>query len=159
MRVVVPYTSIHPLAKAALVRHAPDAVAYDMASAHDAYYRLLTGLWGGGKSFLVVEHDVEIHADVIPQLEACGEGWCLFPYSAPNGGLFSQSLGCTRFGSQLLRAEPEFMVELPVRDWRRLDCEMYPRLTARGHAPHVHFPPCRHHHVRDGVCDCGEEHP
>lgn len=133
----------------------------DLGPGHDAYYRLLCRLWVAAESFLVVEHDVEIHAGVIPGLEACGCDWGLYPY--PGAGqppqLLTSSLGCTRFSAGLLARHPQFMAALPVRDWRRLDCEIHPRLVALGEKPCVHEPPVDHHHAYHSQgCACGRGH-
>jgi len=162
MRVCCAYTALHPLADAALTRFAPAAERYELGLQTDAYWVLLDSLWRDGESFLLIEHDIEIHADVIPQLEQCGEPWCVLPYEAAGDDdgdrhLYG-SLGCTRFGSELLQAHPMFMTNLPVRDWRRLDCEMLPRLQQLGYTQHIHWPAVLSHHVRDGRCDCRQSH-
>jgi hypothetical protein len=74
--------------------------------------------------------------------------------------LLSGSLGCTRFRAELTSQVPGFMSDLPTRDWRRLDCEITPRLNQLGFVQHVHKPPVLHHHRREnGLCDCKGEHP
>ncbi len=159
IRVFCPYTTLHPRTRSALVEHAPDAEVMDLGTSHDAYYNALSELWRGGKTFLVVEHDIEIHEGVLPQLRECDEPWCLFPYRGPEDVMLTSSLGCTLFSAELLARHPQVMAELPVRDWRRLDCELSPRLMQLGYEPHVHEPMVLHHHVREnGRCDCREEH-
>lgn len=148
------------MAVEALRRHAPGAEVIHLGLAHDAYYRLLTELWEAGEGFLIVEHDVEIHAGVIPGMERCENDWCLHGYFGAGlpPQLLTGSLGCTRFSAGLLARHPAFMAGLPVRDWRRLDCEIHPRLVALGEKPCVHEPPVDHHHVYAGVCACGRCH-
>lgn len=171
MRIVVPYTlasdpgverGLHPLCERALARYAPEAEMFDLGNRPDAYHELLCEVWAAGEAFLVVEHDVEIHADVVPELEACPEPWCLYPYGI---GFPPRpcdcALGCTRFSADLIAAVPDLMRSLPCRDWRRQDCEISPRLRRDGFTPHVHVPPVRHHHVYPGPggpgCACGDK--
>lgn len=156
MRLVCPYTYLHPLAEDALEPYEVEFV--DMGYQHDSYYKLLCSLWADKQSFLIVEHDIEIHPAVVPELEACPEPWCLYPYRGPDDVWLDSSLGCTRFSAELLESLPQFMIDLPVRDWRRLDCEITPRLHWAGHHQHIHSPLVSHHHVRNDVCDCGSTH-
>lgn len=169
MRVVFPHTSPHPFALAALEEFAPGAER-ELIDPYrpEQYYELLAGWWGDGETFLIVEQDIEIHADVIPQLEVCDGDWCIFPYGGPGYGknhgdgadhLLKRSLGCTRFSERLLKTLPSFMGDLPVRNWQRLDCEINPKLVRAGFTPCLHEPNVAHHHVYDGLCACGKEHP
>lgn len=169
MRIVCPYTlasdpgmerGLHPLCEAALAAHAPDAEMLYLGTRHDSYRDLLADLWAAGDSFLLIEHDVEIHDRVIPELDACPEPWCSFPYPVGSpDGMIDSSLGCTRFTADLLAAVPDMIDRLPVRDWRRLDCELAPRLRQAGFVPHVHHPAVKHHHVYPAPggnrCACG----
>lgn len=152
------------LARNAVTKHAPNVEMVDLGERHDAYYTLLRQLWEDGEAFLIVEQDVEIHADVIPDLEACAGEWCGYLYGAPGNKpdepLFMEAaLGCTRFSSSLLERFPSFMAELPVRDWRRLDCEIKPRLLTLEVAWCAHTPAVAHHHEYPSVgCACGRSH-
>lgn len=173
MRIVFPYTSPHPLASAALERWAPcaervqiDAAQRDTNNHPNGYYLLLAALWAAGETFALIEHDNEIHDSVVLQFTACQEQWCLFPYGGPgyrpeddtDRGLLKCSLGCTRFRQELLQETKSLITDLPVRDWRRLDCEIYPRLLQLGYKPHLHEPVVAHHHVYNGRCACGGSH-
>lgn len=157
MKVVVPYVDLHPLTLAALQRYAPDADLADIGKAYDAFWRFLAQLWDEGEGFLLVEHDIEIHAEVIPQLEGCPESWCVFPFPGAGGALLYGSLGCTRFSTELIAKVPNLMKDLCVRDWRRLDSEITPALERAGCTRHYHEPPVPHHHYRPErhQCDCG----
>jgi hypothetical protein len=110
-----------------------------------AYHRLLAKLWSEGIGFLNIEHDVAIHSEVIPQLEACPEPWCLFPYSGGTALLY-EGLGCVRFSTKLLRALPDVVATLDCTMWWQLDYNLAGRLRAAGYAPHVHEPPVGHFH-------------
>ena len=172
MRIVCPYVTVgtpgverglHPLCEQALARYAPGTDMIDLGNRPDAYHELLCELWAADEAFLIVEHDVEIHERVIPELEACGEAWCAFPYAIGYPPLpIDSSLGCTRFSAEAIRLVPDLMSMLPVRDWRRQDCEINPRLRTAGLEPHVHLPAVKHHHAYPAPggerCACGEEH-
>ena len=166
MRVVVPYTALHPFTLRALKAYAPEAEVIDLGNQGDAYYELLCELWSEGEGFLIVEQDIEIHASVVPQLEECLEDWCIFGYPGPLGAgiwpppdqrLLTRSLGCTRFSASLIKAEPDLMENLPLHYWGHLDFTIDRALSPRW-APHVHQPHVNHHHLRQGRCDCGEAH-
>ena len=163
MRTVCPYTQLQPLAERALARFAPDAdCVYLGVTSLTAYHGWLCEMWAAGEGFLLVEHDTEIHATVLPELTACPEPWCLFPYNGPGAPesdrLLQGALGCTRFSTALLQAQPGFMASIPTRNWQRMDCEILPRLRTLGYEPHIHMPPVLHHHIYDGLCACGGNH-
>jgi hypothetical protein len=154
---------LHPLTEQSLAKYAPDAEMHYVGTRHDAYRELLEEVWRDGESFLVVEHDIELSEGLVEGFAACSEPWCAAKYvvgSDPNG-FIETSLGCTRFSAELLAAVPNAISGLPVRDWRRIDCELSPRLRGAGYAPHVHSPPVRHHHTYPAPgghrCACGEE--
>ncbi|MHB8490616.1 MAG: hypothetical protein ACYDA6_00155 [Solirubrobacteraceae bacterium] len=170
MRVVLAYTAVHPLTQASLERYAPGHEAFYVGHNAKAYCALLCDLWAAGDGFLLVEHDIELHDRVLPELQACPEPWCTFPY--PGAGwaqtgdpLLYDSLGCTRFSSALLAAEPDVMAEaarasggLEPGDWRHMDVSLNPRLRWRGYEPHVHWPAVAHHHAYIDGCACGSTH-
>lgn len=172
MRIVCPYVSgnepgvergLHPRCEQALARYAPEAEMFYLGNRPDAYHDLLVELWAADEAFLLVEHDIEIHERVVPEMEACSEPWCTWPYGIgwPPRPVDS-ALGCTRFSADLITAVPDLMSSLPVRDWRRQDCEINPRLRREGFAPHVHVPEVKHHHAYPAPggtrCACGEDH-
>jgi hypothetical protein len=171
MRVVCAFVD-HPSAPGlhrdtdkALRAYAPKAERYELGMQDDAYYMMLSQVWLEGEGFLNVEQDVELHEEVIPQLEACPELLCVFPYEGgkipgtEGDGLIRMGLGCTRFSTELLQAEPDLMMKLPVRGWRRLDSHILPYLFGKGYESHLHWPEVKHHHIytAHGVswCACG----
>lgn len=172
MRVIVPYTiagepgverGLHATCEQALSRFAPDAEMIYLGTRPDAYHDLLEELWAAGQSFLLIEHDIEIHQHVLTEAEACPEPYCSWPYGIGYpADPVTVALGCTRFSAEIIDAVPDLMSMLPVRDWRRQDCEIAPRLKAAGFEPHVHDPPVLHHHAYPAPggerCACGAEH-
>jgi len=131
----------------------------------ESYHRYLISLWQEGEGFLNVEQDIQIHRDVIPQLSECTEPWCAFGYAGPSGlgeDLLTRSLGCTRFSTELLKAEPGLPTSILMQSWRRLDAVLGPRLMEVGYQVHVHEPPVLQHHVYDSgdgpSCACGGDH-
>lgn len=191
IRVVCPYTGIHPKVEAALQRYAPQVERIKVAHCdlpldcgtacadprrhchHDrcqlAYGELLTRLWSEGETFLNVEMDIEIHADVVPMAAACPEPWCVWPFPGPGfwdtsgDSLLYGSLGCTKFSAELMAGEPDAMTVagamnqgLRAGDWRRMDVSILPTLRARGYEPHIHWPAVVHHHRYSHGASCGE---
>lgn len=169
MRVVCPFTTFHPLCERALDLYAPDAERWHLNEHANAYHKLLANVWADGEAFLIVEHDIEIRAGVVEELEACPEPYCLFPYVGPGGNdLLTRSMGCTRFSAELIAAHPTVFSDLADRDgetsprfWKRIDAEVAYYFQLRNVAPHVHEPPVLHHHVYAKtypLCACGEVH-
>lgn len=165
MKVACPYTTLHPLVDQALRNFAPDAERYQLGRHADAYYAYFLAIWAQGEGFLNVEHDVEIYPEVIPQLEACPEDWCVFPYmggltpGSPGDGHIYGGLGCTRFSTKLIQANPTLIQTLPVRNWQNLDSHILPALLGLGYERHYHEPPVLHHHIysqgKNSWCACG----
>ncbi len=172
MRIVVPFTQVHPLVDAALTKLAPDAERIDVSARVDSYHELMERLWREGETFLVIEHDNEPTARAIRQARFCSCWWSVSPYRGPGVTFASATnlivgLGFTRFRKQLMAAEPDLMSEVGEindgrsvgrQDWRRLDARMYGALRRRGYRQHVHEPPVKHHHAYGYGCACGEEH-
>lgn len=172
MRVVAPFTSFHPLAVAALERYAAGAERVDVSEHDNAYWRLVSDLWARQETVLLVEHDIEIHADVVDELAACPEPWCAFGYHIGNGELLFRGLGCTKFTGDLMAAMPGAPLDpgvlgpgqVPATDWRRLDTRVTGQLGIAGYEPHRHGPPVLHHHryLYPGQtaerCACGGGH-
>ncbi len=153
MRIVVPYTVLDGRATAALGRFTtPGQVEYVNVSAHEeSYADLMRDLWTAGESFTVIEHDMEIHAHVLSQFEACGELWCVFPYTGkPYKNypipVLRMALGCTRFHADLMLENIGLIDDLDVLHWRRLDSQLATALLRRGYSPHEHEPHVIHHH-------------
>src|SRR5215469_3613831 len=111
----------------------------------------------GGDDLAVVEHDIEIHAGVLPAFASCPEPWCVFPYEVTGRGTWLDwGLGCTRFRLAAQRAVPVAAIEaqpgscpecsLPAVPgcWRHLDQKIFAAMTAAGIGRCVHWPAVTH---------------
>jgi len=126
----------------------------------------------GRDDLLIVEQDIILHADVIPQLEACPEPWCLFPFPhhSRGGGLMTTGIGCNRFRREFMEKVTVAAVEAacgscprcadgnsrPVRGkrsqcWAHLDGKTREAGEAAGFRIHVHWPPVGHRDWPAGV--------
>lgn len=166
MRVVCPYRpTVHYLTRDSLTAHAPWVEYLQVSDSPEGYWTILAGLWAAAETFTVIEHDVELHSEVIPGFIECPELWCVFPYLGPPGSklTFDSALGCVRFRRELMIEHPDALpgmmhLQAPHRDWRRLDSSIAHELRQRGYTAHVHEPAVRHHHEYPQGCACGEEH-
>lgn len=170
MRVVVPATpaGLHPRTVPAILEAGYWAEVWPMLGA-ESYFHLIAGLWARAEdSFVLVEHDIEVHPGALESLERCPEGWCAFSYevyagdlAAAYGGPFG--LGCTRFRRELLEAYPHAVAEAGEMDIHPLHkprsyAVMDSTLTQVLRGPHrlqvhQHHPNVTHHHryMRDGA--------
>lgn len=157
--ILLPYTRLHPATARLANRHAADHVRVRLDPADDtAYWRMLATAWQQAGDLVVVEHDIGVHAGVIPGFAACPEPWCGHEYPLDRGVMLA-CLGCTRFTAALKAAHPDLLDVvgevtgdgLPARDWRRLDVRLGDELRRRGHSVHVHQPPVRHYHKYGGT--------
>jgi len=122
----------------------------------DAYWNELSTRWDGTGDLLVIEHDMQLHGQVVPQFEACPALWCTFGYEyGPRwpGHFIEDALGCTRFRAQLQQQFPLGMVAAhisatdglpPVPFWHNCDLYIRRALTRAGLKPCVHEPPVTH---------------
>jgi hypothetical protein len=165
IRVVCPFAGPgrpHPATRAALDAYAPHWEAIDVSGDGDAYWRLLRDLWSAAEDVVLVEHDIEITAGVVPAFEACPQPWCVHPYRIPTPPHLRfrtaspvidltapQVLGCVRWRRELITAHPDAVASLPPerRYWSCLDGFLTLSLHDRGvGSPHVHHPGLWHHH-------------
>lgn len=152
--ILVPYTRLHPTTVRLLNRHAPGhrRVRLDPADV-TAYWALIAEAWREPGYLTIVEHDVGIHAAVVPGLSACRQPWCGYPY--PIGDQLLVCLGCTRFTADLKAAEPDLLDAvgaddtggMPARHWKYLDVKILSHLRARGYTQHRHGPAVAHYHA------------
>ncbi len=164
LRVIVPWTRLHDATIRSLNKHAPHYERVELdASDDDAYWRLLCELWSAAEPFVLVEHDMEIHAGVIETFESCRRDWCVFPYEgpphpmAPRNRVFRCALGCVRFRPPVMHAHPNLIQSLAEgqtlifgryanTDWNRLDSQIASLLFQRGVRACEHEPWVTHHH-------------
>jgi hypothetical protein len=144
----VPYTAVHPHT----VKGAPsDAVWVDVSGSNIAYYAALLDIWERRETFAVLEHDVVCRPDIITELEACPEPWCLYGYTdfCHEGcrEAWRNQLGCTRFRAELIQAVPDAMTSIPESnwDWHEMCNGLGENLRAAGCTHHWHGPPAEHH--------------
>lgn len=152
--ILLPYTRLHPDTARLADEHAPGHVRARIDPGDDfAYWELLATAWRETGDLLVIEHDVGIHAGVVPGLTACRRPWCGHPYLTGTQRLIA--LGCTRFTAELKTAEPDLLDVvgqdgtggLPARHWGRLDVRILDELHRRGYEQHEHTPDVKHYHA------------
>jgi hypothetical protein len=147
LKVLMPYTNLHPEVTAAL-----DASGYvwepvDVSSDDEAYYRLLSEVLPGGAC--IVEHDVVVERDTLREMDACPEGWCSVPVWYYDGASYP-GLGCARFRAGVVT--PETMQRVgemsdethPPKQWCRLDAWLGGTLLSKSVRRHVHEGVLRH---------------
>jgi hypothetical protein len=149
----VPFTRIDERTRTLLDLHAPGWVGAELDPARpDAYQTLLEAEWQRPGDLVVIEHDIGIHAGVMPGFDACPEPWCGHAYNIAGRDLVC--LGCTRFKASLKAAVPDLFTRIDAlpfdglnpRDWRRLDVRLAGVLQCLGYAPHTHTPTVEHYH-------------
>ena len=150
-----------PSCRDALAEHAPDAVVIPVAvEDNNGWWREISARWTGEEDLLLVEQDIAIHDQVIPQLKACVMPWCTFPFPRPETPtLQDRGIACTRFSAGFQRlvsvadveAVPGSCWECRGEDpkcWRHIDGRISAAAAAKGlGAPHVHWPPVTHRDV------------
>lgn len=158
LRIACFYTHLHPACKAALP---PDTELVDTSGSDDAYWLELGKRWDGSSDLLVIEHDIEIHSSVVPQLMLCESDWCLFGYeygpSWPGEHLIDGALGCTRFSARLQCQFPLPFIAAsvsanddlpPVPFWHNCDLYIRRALNRAGVPQCQHRPLVTHHRGR-----------
>jgi hypothetical protein len=96
-----------------------DAEKIDTSKTSLDYWSAIKARWNAGNDLLFVEHDIQIHGDVIQELLECDGDWCVFPYrngvsgawwngdiTASDSGFLLRSLGCTRFSARIQAMVP-----------------------------------------------------
>jgi len=151
--ILVPHTRLHPTTARLLNRHAPGHRRARIGPRDiEAYWVLLAQAWREPGGLIVVEHDVGIHAAVMPEFTRCSQPWCGFPY--PIGEQLLVCLGCCRFTAELKTAEPDLLDAvgqddsggMPARHWKYLDVKILDHLRRRGYQQHRHEPAVAHYH-------------
>ena len=140
--VVVPFTSVEPEVREALLEFHPRYV--DVSDSDWGYWRLLCDLWAGRQTFVVVEHDVVPPLGAVRALLDCPRDWCGHAY--PMGAIAGTALGCVKLGAGLMERTPNAVSRiLPQhRSWRALDSMVLGTLRNNGEEEHVHEGLARH---------------
>jgi hypothetical protein len=153
------YTKLWDSTKEALNQYASDAVFVQ----HDkddytGWWREISARWEGTEDLLLVEQDIIIHSQVIPQLCHCKEPWCVFPFPIPSDwdSLQYHGIGCTRFSAYFQRQVPVELIEAQggscweclgkdPKCWRHIDGRISDAaITKNFKEPHKHWPPVGH---------------
>lgn len=107
MRIAISHVgSIEASCATALQLYAPDAEYIDCRGDDQTYARLISERWTGEDALVIIEHDNEITADVLPSFASCLEPWCVYEYeifSPPWTRMCNTGLGCVRFSADLQR--------------------------------------------------------
>jgi hypothetical protein len=158
LRIACFYTDLHPACKNALPA---DTELVWTGDGDDAYWREISKRWDGSDDLLIIEHDIEIHDQVLSQLASCFGDWCVFPYEYgprwDEAPLINKALGCTRFSAQLQREFPTEKIAAsvsetyglpPVPFWHSCDLYIRRALTRAGVKECQHRPLVTHHRGR-----------
>lgn len=117
------------------------------------YWETLRQAWKDRRTFVVVEHDVEIESDTLEVFDKCRSFWCGFATALSSSG-FRAAFGCTRFREELMIEFPQTLDLVGAISDDGLPRQVYQRLDTRmarvmhdnfGIVQHEHFPPLRHH--------------
>lgn len=145
-----------------LAEYAPDAQILPVAPGD------LTGAWELYKSFwgrddlMIMEQDIILHGDVIPQFEDCPEPWCLFPFRyAPGMDFLDTGAGCNRYRREFMKKVSPEMIEAVYGScsrcggdnpgcWAHIDGRIREAGEKAGFAIHVHFPSAGHRTIPPG---------
>lgn len=109
------------------------------------YGRFLREHWARG-AFINVEHDVAPWPGAIQQLWDCREPFCGFGYPVGTTDWLIYSMGCIKFGQELLDANPGLPDRWQDEPWTSLDGKVVnPICEALGVEDfHRHGPPVAH---------------
>jgi hypothetical protein len=147
-----------PATEESLAKYAPAAEIIPIpADDIERPWRDYAARWGTD-DLVVIEQDVILHADVLPQFEACPEPWCLFParhYAVGPDGFMETGILCNRFRVEFMRAVPVEAVEaiygscgrcrgVNPKCWAHLDGRTREAGEAAGFKIHVHWPSVGH---------------
>lgn len=116
-------------------------------------------LWGED-DLMVIEQDIILHGDVIPQFEACPEIWCLFPFRYTEDWL-AEGTGCNRYRREFQEKIPPSAVETVYGScwrceginpacWAHIDGRLLEAGRKAGFQPHVHWPSVGHRETPPG---------
>jgi hypothetical protein len=164
---------LHPATRRWLDSHAPAAELVELPATDAkgssgysedlpecAYWRLIRDLWVSGDDFMLVEQDMQPHADSVRVFAECTAGWCVFPYPGEQPiwtsrrhaeppratRVFRCALGCTRFRAEFTAKHPLAVEHMRHKHWRRVDSQLASFLFQHGEKACEHEPQVVHHH-------------
>jgi hypothetical protein len=146
VKVVVPYTKLHPVTKLVLESYGLN-IAYRALADEYAYGRLLESIWSAGESVVIIEQDVVPWHGAVEELYQCPGLWCSCTYRIHGGYGIYHGLGCTKISSALMSLLPNLWKE-PVR-WDVADQRLWFAARAIRQEPHPHRPPVIHLNPRE----------
>jgi hypothetical protein len=115
-----------------------DVRAVDVGGDPYRYATELSELWAIGRTFAIVEHDIEITNEQLAQLFECDYPWCAHGYAYPDRAAPVYGLGAVKFAGPLLRFTGNVGRDLPRLRWGQIDDYLYRVLQRRGFAQHRH---------------------
>ena len=153
MKVCYFFSADWPEARDLLHKHAPGAEEVWTGDDPYDYWHAMAMRWGQD-DLVTIEQDNGIHAEVIPQFEACPEPWCSFGYQI-GSYICTEGNGCRKLSLDAQRAVTFQDLEGFVADiggcpdcaalcWRHLDTRIANALKRVGYKVHVHTPNVRH---------------
>lgn len=146
MKVVVPYTDLHPLVKTVLDSYQLPTT-YVALPTDDSYRQLLKRLWDEGETVCLVEHDIVPWYGCLEELDGCMGQWCTCAYRYGGGYGLYHLLGCTKLSATLMRRLPGLWDQ--PRPWSELDRHLFFAAREIGQDPHGHRPPVLHLNLRE----------
>jgi hypothetical protein len=155
MKVVIPYVDHRLLPEVREIGEQVGARFENLTGDDTAYSALVARLWRARGTFIVVEQDMVPTVGLLEEMWECPEDWCsgyeaMLITDPPIGEVKSWSMGCMKFGSDLMTSMP-WVMDGPGLSWRSLDFYIFDRMgrgdpRKPGGAPHLHGPPMRHLH-------------
>lgn len=144
MRIVVPFTEVHPQTRTwlSLSEH---PVEYEYVGHSPlAYSELLRQLWESKQGFVICEHDMRPTYEVLNAMIFCPEPFCSASYDwGTNRG---PAMGLVKFSTAFIRRYPFAARQLHGVSWKQMDWVFIRKVLAAdlGEFPHVHLPAIKH---------------
>jgi hypothetical protein len=139
MKVVVPYTKLHPVTEFVLTSYRPE---YVDVSAPDGYRQFFKGLWERRETVIIVEHDIVPWPGALDELWQCPCTWGSYTYHLHGGLGIHHGFGCTKLSARLMEETSD--VWESSSGWNMLDQVLFFEARALGFEPHHHRPAVTH---------------
>ena len=150
MKLVIPYTTLHPLVPKVL-RDYGFSPRFVHLPENNSYWALLSALWAEQEDVIIVEHDVVPGPESLPELIACAKPWCAFSYlrqitpdRSSVGDYFG--FGCVKFSRELMVKLPDAFSQMTDHHWSKLDSQFEWYTYQNSVRPHHHRPAVVHAH-------------